>query len=214
MGRIELRKIRRAAPFIVFAFGIASAYGQSGVSVFFGLGTATDSAAKQPIDTFGNGTLYNPPSMGGLFGKIGGDLMITPHIGFGAQYSFRFTQADYAGLTYRPSFYDVNAIFQPTFGRNRRVVPEFQAGLGGANLKFYLPSGYCDNFAGCTTSSVYLESSNHFQVHAMAAVRFYIKPHVFIRPEFDMHYVHNFFQFGSGFVPQYGASIGYSLGAE
>jgi hypothetical protein len=41
-------------------------------------------------------------------------------------------------------------------------VPEFQAGLGGVNLKFYYSQQYCDIFAGCSTSNSYLESSNHF----------------------------------------------------
>jgi serine/threonine protein kinase/Tol biopolymer transport system component len=37
-------------------------------------------------------------------------------------------------------------------------------------------------------------------------------PRVFIRPQFDYHWVNNFFQFGSNSVPQFSASVGYSFG--
>ncbi|MFL6451479.1 MAG: hypothetical protein ACJ746_27945 [Bryobacteraceae bacterium] len=57
-----------------------------------------------------------------------------------------------------------------------------------------------------------MESSNHFQVHMAAGVRFYTTPHLFIRPQVDVRYVDNFFQFGSNWVPEYGASIGWRFG--
>jgi hypothetical protein len=106
---------------------------------YFGLGTAMDSASGVPSDTFGNGTLYYPPKMGGLFGTVGGGFMITPHFGFGAETSFRMSRGSYAGLTYRPTFYDFNGIYHPV-SATKRIVPEFQAGLGGVNLKFYVTS--------------------------------------------------------------------------
>ena len=137
--------------------------------------------------------------------------MITPHFGFGGETDFKFSQGSYAGLTYRPVFYDFNAIWMPVT-KLKRIVPEFQAGIGGVNLKYYVPQSYCDVFAGCSSGNQYLESSNHFQTHLEAGVRFYITPHVFIRPQVDAHYVNNFFQFGSNWVPEYGGSIGWSFG--
>jgi hypothetical protein len=53
---------------------------------------------------------YFPPKMGGLFGTVGGDLMFMPHFGVGAESSFRMSQGAYAGLKYRPTFYDFNGI--------------------------------------------------------------------------------------------------------
>jgi len=122
--------------------------------------------------------------------------MITPHFGIGGETDFRFSQASYAGLTYRPVFYDFNGIWLPTAHRLKRIVPELQAGLGGVNLKFYFPQSTCDSFAGCSTSNSFVESSNHLQVHLEGGVRFYLTPHLFLRPQVDAHYVNNFFQFG------------------
>jgi len=43
-------------------------------------------------------------------------------------------------------------------------------------------------------------------------VRLYVTDHLFVRPQVDAHYVDNFFQFGSNWVPEYGASVGWSFG--
>ena len=191
---------------VCLSAGLASAQ-----SVYFGVGTTHLSSNGQSIDTFGTGNLLGTPSMGGAFGKVGGDFMITPHFGIGAETDFRLSQGSYAGLTYRPVFYDFNAIYTP-IRSYKRVVPEFQGGLGGVNTRFFYSSQSCDAFAGCASSNQFLESSNHFQVHMAAGVRFYVTPHLFIRPQVDAHYVNNFFQFGSNWVPEYSASIGWRFG--
>ena len=36
--------------------------------------------------------------------------------------------------------------------------------------------------------------------------------HVYVQPKVDVHYVHNFFQFGTNWVPQYGVNVGYRFG--
>ncbi|MGD0964513.1 MAG: hypothetical protein ABSA57_11500 [Candidatus Acidiferrales bacterium] len=179
-------------------------------SVYFGLGTAVDSSNGQPVDTFGNGTVFNTPKMAGLFETLGGDVMFRPHLGVGFETAFR-SQSNYAGLNYRPLFYDFNAIYEPVSNAGM-IVPEFQAGLGGANLRFYENQSYCDSFGGCSSSDYYVESSNHFQLHFSAGARFYVKGGIFIRPQVDAHWVNNFFQFGSNWVPEYSAAIGYTFG--
>jgi hypothetical protein len=147
--------------------------------------------------------------MGGLFETIGGDFMFRPHLGVGFETSFR-SQSNYAGINYRPLFYDFNAVYQPI--SSGRIVPEFQAGLGGANLRFYLNQSYCDSFGGCSNQNYYLESSNHLQLHAGGGVRLYVKGGFFVRPQIDVHWVNNLFQFGSNWVPEYSAAIGYTFG--
>jgi hypothetical protein len=181
----------------------------SGLSFYFGLGTAIDRSSGKAIDTFGNGTLYNTPRMAGLFGSIGGDWAFWQHWGIGFRTSFR-GKGNYAGLDYRPLFYDFDTTYEP-LGISRRIVPEFQGGLGGLNLRFY-ESQNCDAFAGCSNANSYLESSNHFQLHFSAGLRVYVKDGLFISPEFDGHWVKNFFQFGGDFVPEYGVAIGYTFG--
>lgn len=183
-------------------------------NVFFGVGTATDSSSNQPIDTFLTGSPYTTPKMAGLFLDAGGNLMVTPHFGAGADISWRATQAAYAGLQYRPMFYDFNGIWQPTGNAVKRIVPEIQAGVGGVHLGFYYNNQYCDQFTGCSTSNTYLEGSSHFQVHMSAAVRVYATQHLFFRPAVDVHWVNNFFQFGSDWVPEYSLSVGYSFGGQ
>lgn len=196
-----------------------SAHAQSGLDVYFGVGTATADSNGTSVDTFNTGTVaaantsgyFNTPKLTGAFGKAGADFMFTRHFGAGADVDWRFSQGDYAGLSYRPTFYDFYGIWQP-ITRSRRVVPEFTGGLGAANLRFFYPSSYCDAFAGCSSSSSFIESSNHFQVRIGAGVAIYPTQHIFIRPQVDAHWVNNFYQFGSDWVPEYSVSIGYRFG--
>ena len=197
---------------IALCLGAAFANAQSGLDVFFGVGTASVGSNGQAIDTFGTGNFIDTPKLGGAFGKAGADYLFTPHFGVGAETDFRFSQSVYSGLNYRPTFYDFNFIWAPTGHRFKRVVPELQAGLGGTKLSFYYRATSCDQFAGCSTTNQFVEGSNHLQVHLAGGVRFYLTPHLFFRPQIDAHYVNNFFQFGSNWVPEYGASVGWSFG--
>ncbi len=206
-----MKFLRLAAPFaFALCFSNQFAQAQADIDVHFGVGTAQVGSSGQSIDTFGTGNYLNTPSLGGTFGKVGADIMLTPHLGIGGESDFRFSQTGYAGLNYRPVFYDFNAIYTP-LRPFKRIVPEFQAGLGAVSLKFYYPQQYCDSFAGCSNSNTYLESSNHFQVHLAAGLKFYVTPHLFVQPQIDAHYVNNFFQFGSNWVPEYSASVGWSF---
>jgi hypothetical protein len=45
-----------------------------------------------------------------------------------------------------------------------------------------------------------------------AGLRIYATNHVFFRPQIDARYVDNFFQYGSNWVPEYGAALGWSFG--
>ena len=200
-------------------FGISAANAQSGLDAYFGVSTMSADSTGASIDTFNTGNVaaantpgfYNTPKLTGAFGKAGAEFMFTPHFGAGADADFRFSQGPYAGLNYRPTFYDFYGIYEPT-KRFKRVVPELIGGLGAVNVKFYYPQSSCDAFAGCTSSNSFLESANHFQVRMGAGLSFYATPHIFFRPEINAHYVDNFTQFGSNWVPEYGASIGYRFG--
>lgn len=205
--------LRSGLPFalaLCAATGFANA--QSSFDVFFGAGTARVGSSNQLIDTFGTGLPYTTPSMGGTFGKAGADFFFKPQFGVSAETDFRFTRAAYTGLTYRPTFYDINGVWKPMNGRFHHIQPVLQAGLGGMNLRFYQGSTACDAFAGCTSSNQYLEGSNHLQVHMAAGLRVYANHHLFVQPQVDAHYVNNLFQFGSNWVPEYGASVGWSFG--
>jgi hypothetical protein len=204
--------LRSGLPVALALFVASSAANAQSVDAFFGVGTVMDSSSNNLIDTFDTGNPYTTPGLGGAFGKAGVDFFLKPQFGVNAETDFRFSQGAYAGLTYRPTFYDFNFVFKPTAGRFHRIAPVFEAGLGGMNLKFYETASACDAFAGCASSTEFLESSNHFQVHMSAGIRMYATHHIFIQPQVDAHYVNNLFQFGSNWVPEYGASVGYSFG--
>jgi hypothetical protein len=193
--------------FVALLFGtVGTANAQSG-EVYFNLGTATDKSNGQLVDTFHDGTLFPTPKMTGFFGGFGGSFMFKPTIGFGAEYFARFSQGPYAGLNYRPKFYDFNAIWKPL--PNARVVPELQGGIGGASLSFYFPQ-QCNAFA-CSSNS-FVGSSRHFQVHLGAGVNVYVRGGIFVRPQVDIRYVKNFFQFGNNWTPAYSVAFGYTFG--
>ena len=193
------------------------------LSAYVGLGTATDSAAtssgcasKFIFDAI-TGNCEPAATMGGVFGVFGADYMFREHLGVSGEYAFRFAQADYlpdAGVKARPAFYDINAIYQPLSSKSR-LVPVLEGGLGGAKTSFYFSQQSCITLNACTTQSGLFASANHFQLHGAVGVKIYVKPNIFIKPQFDLHWVHNLNQdYGRNTVPQYTVSIGYTFGRQ
>jgi hypothetical protein len=204
--------IRSGLPLALALCATAAFANAQGLDVFFGAGTAIAPSSNQSIDTFGTGNPFTTPRMGGTFGKAGVDYFFKPQFGISAETDFRFSQGAYTGLSYRPTYYDFNGVWKPTASMFHHIQPIIQAGLGGMNVRFYQTGSYCDSFTGCTSSTSFLESSNHFQVHMAAGLRVYATHHLFVQPQVDAHYVNNLFQFGSNWVPEYGASVGWSFG--
>jgi hypothetical protein len=204
-----LRTIRGLVlfPFLIVSATLASA--QSG-SVYYAAGLATDSAAG-PIDTLGAGITYNAPRMGGFFDTIGADFIFYHKLGVGAEMSFRNSKGPYAGLQYRPTFYDVNAVYQPVVS-SRRLVPDIQAGLGRANLSFYYTPQFCLTFQeGCRSATAEVNSVTHLELHFAGGLRYYIYKGLFVRPQVDLRWVHKFSYFGSSLVPEYTVAVGYTI---
>ncbi len=190
---------------------VAFANAQAGFDAYFGLGTAHDGSTNQSIDILGAGTPQPTSSMGGVFGTLGGGVMINKHFGVGAEVAWRFTQGNYAGAGYRPILYDFNGIYVPSI-RTKRIVPELQGGFGGTSLRFYGGQQYCNPYTGFCSN--YAGSSNHLQLHAGAALRIYVKENIFIRPSFDYHWVRNLQEFASDSVPAWGIAIGFGGGGQ
>jgi hypothetical protein len=223
LSKFTIRILPVLILFLVAGAGQASA---QGVSAYFGLGSAYDSAATSagcpsgqigdPFSSASPAPCIPVSNMSGVFGVFGADFMILPHLGFNGEYTFHFTQASYLNssnslgvpINVRPNFYDFNAVYQPTSG-DKRVVPVLEGGIGGAKLSFYGTSGAGTAFS----SSQYFLSSNHFQVHGGVGVKFYVKSDIFIKPQFDIHYVpHLTDQYGRNAVPEFTIAIGYSFG--
>jgi hypothetical protein len=222
----KFKFVHHVAPLLLLPLlfaGVTRARAQ-GVSAYIGFGAATDSSNNQQLEQVGssdvNGNpITNPdvgPKLTGTFGTFGADFMWKKHLGFGGEYSWRLSQGQFApqeGVTYRPSFYDFNVIWHPL--SVDRVVPEIQGGLGGENNKFYFTqSGCLSGSIACSTLSQYIASSNHFQLHLSGGVRLYVRGGLYLRPQVDVHWVNNFNEFGSDWVPEYTVAIGYTFGAH
>lgn len=190
---------------LFFLTSIANA--QVRLDVYFGMGTARDSSTDQLVDLLGTGTPALTGSMGGVFGTLGGGVMFKPTLGAGAEVSFRFAQGDYAGTGLRPIFYDFNGIWTPAFGKTP-IMPEFQAGFGGMSLRFYGGTQYYNYQTG--TYSNFAGSTNHLQLHVGVGVRLYVKEHLFLRPQFDYHWVRNLTEFNRESVLAFSMAVGFS----
>jgi hypothetical protein len=211
--------------------GIQLASAQSAFNLNFGVGAIQDKAASGQVDQELNpcttGDLYGPcvstPSLSGATIGIGGDVMLWKKFGIGAEVGFQPAKETYVNLNAsaaasglnamsvqsRMTLFDFNGIYQPV--STKRAVLKLEGGIGGANLKFY-ESGSSSSVLGNQNSSQYLASTNHFQVHGGVGVEIYLTDHIFVRPQFDVHYVRNLTQFGSNVVTTEMVWLGYSWG--
>jgi hypothetical protein len=189
---------------------VKSTNAQSG-SVYLGGGTAVDSSAGS-VNTLGGGTIYNRPSLGGFFGTVGGDVHIWHGWSLGAEFVFKRDRDPYAGLSYRPEFYDVNAVYQPARFSGKRLVPKFEGGFGRMVIRYYDTPQFCESFfLGCKSLNGLVSQEDYLQFHVGAAVQYYFYKSVFVRPQVDIHYVHNMVDFGTPVVPAFSVAIGYTI---
>ena len=172
------------------------------------------------------GACANTPSLNGFIMGFGGNLLLWKHLGFGADVSFQPAKQNYLVLQpavtslgqpaiteqSRMTFYDFDAIYQPVSSKKYSV--QLRGGIGGANLRFYENQTGTNALTGNFNQSQYAGSSNHFQVNGGVGVQIYVSGNMFIRPQFDVHYVNNFFQFGRNLVTEETVWIGYSFGRQ
>ena len=211
-----------AAALLLFGASLASA--QTSFDVNIGFGSAWDSANGGGIDNaaslnaFGSCTVgsgdpncQSLPKLNGFFLGFGGDLMFNKHLGAGFEASLQPSQESYGPLNSRQTFYDVNAIYAPVTTKRASLLLE--GGIGGARTSFSLTQSGCVGTAVCSTSTEPVGAANHFQVHVGVGVQVFLTEHIFIKPEFDLHYVPGLTnQFGSNAVPEGMLWVGYSFG--
>jgi len=88
-----------------------------------------------------------------------------------------------------------------------------QGGIGFARTGFSFNANSCVGSVVCTNETEPVGTANHFQVHFAAGVQIFVTEHIFVRPEFDFHYVPGLDnQFGSNAVPAGMVWVGYNLG--
>jgi hypothetical protein len=216
-----VRRIAHYLPLCFLALGsLQFAAAQSSFDVNLGFGSFHDKAQGLGIDntTFGTctpgvggSTCQATPSLSGFFLGFGGDLMLKKHYGVGGEWVLTPAKTSYGPLNYRQHFIDFDGIYAPI--NEKKVVVKIMGGIGDAKTSFSFTQTGCVGTAVCSTQTSPVGNTNHFQIHAGVGVEIYVTDHVFIRPQFDMHYVPNFTdQFGSN-VPIGGMVwLGYSWG--
>lgn len=204
--------------------GASLASAQTSFDVNLGFGTAWDSANSGGID---NASSLNPfgsctpgaadpncqslPKLDGFFLGFGGDLMLYKHFGVGFEANLQPSRETYGPLSSRQTFYDVNGIYAPI--ATKRASLQFLGGIGGARTSFAYTESGCVGTAVCTSTTEPVGNANHFQVHVGVAVNIFLTSHIFVKPEFDYHYVPGLTnQFGSDSVPEAMVWVGYSFG--
>ncbi|MGO4880761.1 MAG: hypothetical protein ACLP59_08070 [Bryobacteraceae bacterium] len=197
---------------------------QSSVDFMIGFGTAHDSANAGGIDSAVSANAYGSctpntgdpycqslPALSGFFLGFGGDVMLWKHFGLGATAIVQPARSNYGPLLSRQAFYDVNGVYRPV--SSKRVSLDLIGGIGGAHTGFGINESGCVGTAVCSNSVYPVGSSNHFDIHAGVGVSLFVTDHIFIRPEFDVHYapgLNN--QFNSNLVPAGMVWVGYSFG--
>jgi len=192
-----------------FAIGFGSAQDSSNGSGIENLNSvnALSSCTVSSLDP----TCVRNPALAHFFMGIDGDAMLNRRFGFGGELTFTPGRSNYGPLLYRQDFYDFNGLFVPL--SNKHFSFRLEGGIGGAHSGFALSQTGCVGTAVCSTQTVSVGSSNHFQEHAGAGIEVYLTRHIFIRPQFDYHHVHGFTdQFGSDNVPAGSVWLGYNFG--
>jgi hypothetical protein len=215
--------------FFLLLASIQFAHAQSGFDVNMGFGTAQDKSAGSvdlttllPCASTGSSNCASTPSLSGFQLGIGANLMLWKKFGIGGEVKLEPTKHDYlvfqqqgVGVTgdklqSRVTFYDFNGIFQPV--NQKKVALQLVGGIGAANVKFYENQSSSSSVLGNSNVTQFVQSANHFQVHGGVGVQIYVTDHVFIRPQFDVHYVRNFSQYGRNLVTAEMVWVGYSFG--
>ncbi len=151
------------------------------------------------------------PEKGGLYPTISADVIFHKRVGFNFEASWRARQGNYAGLgiPFRPILFDFNGVYQPHL--SKKVGVDLMGGIGWQSTRFYgyQPTSNCVFFGACYTSS------NHFLVDVGGGIRYYVRGHIFVRPEAHFyHIVNNTSDFSSNNLVRVGASIGYTIGPD
>ncbi len=234
-----MKHIRRYLPLVLAgAFSVPFASAQSTFDINIGFGAFQDSAASNGVDInpvsgiffscafSSDPTCVKTSNLSAFDIGFGGSLMLWKHFGVGADVSVQPGKQTYAtfqqqvvsqqipgfALQSRMTLYDFDGIIQPV--KTKKAALQIRGGIGGANLKFYENQTSTDVLAGTSNFSQYFESANHFQVHGGLGVQIYLTDHIFVRPQFDVHYVHNLSQFGRSLVTQETVWVGYSFGGQ
>ena len=229
-----MRRFSRYLPLVpLLILATPFAHAQSSFDINIGFGAAQDKANSTQIDQSLNpcttndinGPCVSTSSLNTFMMGFGGDLMLWKKFGVGAQVAIQPGQHEFVNLNAsaglqglntfslntRTTLYDFDGIVEPI--STKKVALKIKAGFGGANIKFYQAGSSSGSVLGSQYFSQYFVSANHFQVTGGIGVQIYVTDHIFVRPEFSVHYVPNLTQqFGSNLIKQEMVWVGYSWG--
>jgi len=178
--------------------------------------------AQQADAMFGFGTLMSPgaaacnfntgcPEKGGLYPNIGADVIFHRRVGFGFDVAWKGSQGAYGGsggVPFRPILLDFNGVYQPRLSKKAGL--DLMGGVGWQSTRFYSGNYNC-NYFSCTNFT----SSHHFLVDIGGGLRYYVRGHIFVRPEAHYYWINNnTADFTSNNILRVGASIGYTIGPD
>jgi Outer membrane protein beta-barrel domain len=221
--------VKKASWIFTFAAALSCATlarAQAALDVNVGFGSAHDSASGAGIDNAssfnafgactpnsGDAFCQATPGLNGFFLGFGGDIMLFKRFGVGADFTVQPSRSAYGPLQSRQSFFDADAIYAPL--SNKHVELRLLGGVGAARTSFAITQSGCIGTAVCSTAVEPIGNATHFDVHAGLGVQIYLTSHIFIRPQFDVHYVPNLTQqYGSNFVPEGTIWLGYNFGEK
>lgn len=214
--------------FCAFLLSVPLARAQSAVDFNVGFGSASNSASGFGIDNLnsttnalgscvpntGDPNCQATSSLGGFFLGFGGDVMFKKRLGAGAEINFQPSRQNYGPLQSRQSFVDVNAIYEPLISKH--AIVQLQGGIGSSTTSFVYAQSSCVGTAVvCSTSSSSIGSATHFQTHVGIGLQIPITSHIFVRPQFDVHFVPNLTdQYGRSTVTEATVWVGYHFGEQ
>jgi len=209
----------------LLTLGASLASAQNAVDIGIGFGEAWDKSNNTGIDNANSANAYGScvpnsgdpycqasSSLNGFMLGFGGDIMFKPKFGFGAEFNVEPSTKAYGPLSDRSMFYDFNGVYEPY--ATKRVALMIQGGVGGERTSFSISQSGCVGNVACSTQVEPVGTDSHFQVHVGVGVQFFLSHHLFIRPQFDFHYVPGLKNdFNSDAVPEATVIVGFSSGS-
>jgi hypothetical protein len=207
-----LKRTLRTAILLSFACAALAAFSNFAqaqkIDIAFGVSTTI-----APSASFVDGVESAPSLTGGAFPGFSGDFLFFHNLGVGAEVFWKASSVGCSesicgvdsGITYRPVFYNFNAVYSPKLASH--VYLELVGGVGALDT----------HYSACTLSGVscggsqLISSSDHFDVDAGGGIKLYLTRGFFVRPEARFYWINNNTDFSANHATRVGASIGYTF---
>src|SRR5262249_35834212 len=128
------------------------------------------------------------PEKGGTYLNLGADVIFKKRFGAAFDFTWKASQGDFAGLgiPYRPLLFTFNGVYQRRL--SKKIVLDV---VGGAGWQSTRVSSYQTATSNCAFFDVCYTSSNHFLIDAGVGIRYYVRGHLFVRPEARFFHILN-----------------------